>query len=128
MRTKYITFGLKRRISGKHDQNWNVIESDILNNFKILGVSAYPLNGEERLQIMYETFNQDSKVPFHFSYDDVLRTGLSTKDYVAPTSFVFKSGKDFEMGGTMELFPIYRSLHRNLPTRCWQSFWRWTAT
>ena len=27
-----------------------------------------------------------------------------------------------------ELFPIYRSLHRNLPTRCWQSFWRWTAT
>ena len=50
---------------------------------------------------MYETFNQDSKVPFHFSYDDVLRTGLSTKDYVAPTSFVFKNGKDFEMGGTM---------------------------
>ena len=30
-----------------------------------------------------------------------LLTGLSTKDYVAPTSFVFKNGKDFEMGGTM---------------------------
>lgn len=57
--------------------------------------------GEERLQIMYETFNQDSNVPFHFSYDDVLRTGLSTKDYVAPTSFVFKNGRDFQMGGTI---------------------------
>ena len=50
---------------------------------------------------MYETFNQDSKVPFHFSYDEVLRTGLSTKDYIAPTSFVFKNGKDFQMGGTI---------------------------
>ena len=50
---------------------------------------------------MYETFNQDSEVPFHFSYDEVLRTGLSTKDYIAPTSFVFKNGKDFQMGGTI---------------------------
>ena len=128
MRTKYITFGIEAENIREARPKLERIESDILNNFKILGVSAYPLNGEERLQIMYEIFNQDSKVPFHFSYDDVLRTGLSTKDYVAPTSFVFKNGKDFEMGGTMELFPIYRSLHRNLPTRCWQSFWRWTAT
>ena len=42
-----------------------------------------------------------SEVPFHFSYDEVLRTGLSTKDYIAPTSFVFKNGKDFQMGGTI---------------------------
>ena len=101
MRTKYITFGIEAENIREARPKLERIESDILNNFKILGVSAYPLNGEERLQIMYETFNQDSKVPFHFSYDDVLRTGLSTKDYVAPTSFVFKSGKDFEMGGTM---------------------------
>lgn len=101
MRTKYITFGIEAENIREARPKLERIESDILNNFKILGVSAYPLNGEDRLQIMYETFNQDSKVPFHFSYDDVLRTGLSTKDYVAPTSFVFKNGKDFEMGGTM---------------------------
>ena len=101
VRTKYITFGIEAENIREARPKLERIESDILNNFKILGVSAYPLNGEERLQIMYETFNQDSKVPFHFSYDDVLRTGLSTKDYVAPTSFVFKNGKDFEMGGTM---------------------------
>ena len=101
MRTKYITFGIEAENIREARPKLERIESDILNNFKILGVSAYPLNGEERLQIMYETFNQDSKVPFHFSYDEVLRTGLSTKDYVAPTSFVFKNGKDFQMGGTM---------------------------
>ena len=80
MRTKYITFGIEAENIREARPKLERIESDILNNFKILGVSAYPLNGEERLQIMYETFNQDSKVPFHFSYDDVLRTGLSTKD------------------------------------------------
>lgn len=101
LRTKYITFGIEADSIREAKPKLERIESDILNNFKILGVSAYPLNGEERLQIMYETFNQDSKVPFHFSYDDVLRTGLSTKDYVAPTSFVFKNGRDFQMGGTM---------------------------
>ena len=101
MRTKYITFGIEEESIREARPKLERIESDIMNNFKILGVTAYPLNGAERLQIMYETFNQDSKVPFHFSYDEVLRTGLSTKDYIAPTSFVFKNGKDFQMGGTI---------------------------
>ena len=101
MRTKYITFGIEAENIREARPKLERIESDIMNNFKILGVTAYPLNGAERLQIMYETFNQDSKVPFHFSYDEVLRTGLSTKDYIAPTSFVFKNGKDFQMGGTI---------------------------
>uniref|UniRef100_UPI00402984F2 VirB4-like conjugal transfer ATPase, CD1110 family n=1 Tax=Blautia sp. TaxID=1955243 RepID=UPI00402984F2 len=101
MRTKYITFGIEAENIREARPKLERIESDIMNNFKILGVTAYPLNGAERLQIMYETFNQDSKVSFHFSYDEVLRTGLSTKDYIAPTSFVFKNGKDFQMGGTI---------------------------
>ena len=101
MRTKYITFGIEAENIREARPKLERIESDIMNNFKILGVTAYPLNGTERLQIMYETFNQDSEVPFHFSYDEVLRTGLSTKDYIAPTSFVFKNGKDFQMGGTI---------------------------
>ena len=128
MRTKYITFGIEAENIREARPKLERIESDIMNNFKILGVTAYPLNGAERLQIMYETFNQDSKVPFHFSYDEVLRTGLSTKDYIAPTSFVFKNGKDFQMGGTIGPFLIFRFLHRSLQTRCWQSFWRWTVT
>jgi len=64
-------------------------------------VSAYPLNGEERLQILYETFNPEEKVPFQFSYDRILRSGMGTKDFVAPTSFVFKEGKTFQMGNTI---------------------------
>lgn len=101
VRTKYLTFGIEADNIREAKPKLERIETDILNNFKVLGVSAYPLNGVERLQIMYETFNQDNRVPFRFSYDDVLRTGLNTKDYIAPSSFVFKNGKDFQMGDTI---------------------------
>ena len=65
----------------------------ILNNFKVLGVKAYPLNGVERLQIMYETFHQEEQQKFDFSYDRILQSGMTTKDFIAPTSLLFKSGK-----------------------------------
>ena len=101
IRTKYITFGIEADNIREAKPKLERIETDILNNFKVFGVSAYPLNGAERLQIMYETFNQNVKVPFRFSYDDMLRTGLNTKDYIAPSSFLFKNGKDFQMGDTV---------------------------
>ena len=47
------------------------------------------------------TFNQEEGEPFHFSYDELLHSGMSTKDFVAPSSFVFKGGKDFQMGNTL---------------------------
>ena len=94
VRTKYLTFGIEADNIREAKPKLERIETDILNNFKVLGVSAYPLNGVERLQIMYETFNQDNKVPFRFNYEDVLRTGLNTKDYIAPS-------KDFQMGDTI---------------------------
>jgi hypothetical protein len=101
VRTKYITFGIEAENIWEAKPKLERIEADILNNFKVLGVSAYPLNGQERLQILYETFNPEEKVPFQFSYDRILRSGMGTKDFVAPTSFVFKEGKTFQMGNTI---------------------------
>ena len=101
VRTKYITFGIEAENIREAKPKLERIEADILNNFKVLGVSAYPLTGEERLQILYETFNPEEKVPFQFSYDRILRSGMGTKDFVAPTSFVFKDGKTFQMGNTI---------------------------
>jgi hypothetical protein len=101
VRTKYITFGIEAENIREAKPKLERIEADILNNFKVLGVSAYPLSGEERLQILYETFNPEESVPFRFSYDQILRTGMGTKDFIAPTSFVFKDGKTFKMGNTI---------------------------
>lgn len=101
VKSKYITFSIEADSLQKAKPRLERIETDILNNFKVLGVTAYPLNGEERLQILYETFNPDSGVPFQFDYKQLLKTGMTTKDFVAPTSFLFKSGKDFMMGDTI---------------------------
>ena len=93
IKRKYITFGIEadslRMAKAKLDR----IETDILNNFKTLGVKTEPLSGYERLKVLHDVFNMDSNEPFRFSFDMVARTGLSTKDFIAPTSFDFREGK-----------------------------------
>lgn len=101
VKSKYITFSIEADSIREAKPKLERIESDILNNFKILGVPAVSLNGTERLQILYETFNPEETSDFRFDYGSMLRTGLTTKDYVAPTSFVFKDGKTFQMGNTL---------------------------
>lgn len=100
MRSKYITFAVEADSVKEARPKLERIEADILNNFKVLGVSAYPLNGVESLQIMYETFNPDQNNPFTFDYNQLISNGLSTKDFIAPTSFTFRNGKYFMMGST----------------------------
>ena len=51
VRTKYITFSIEAKSVREAKPRLERIETDILNNFKVLGVKAYPLNGVERLQI-----------------------------------------------------------------------------
>ena len=101
VKSKYITFTIEADSIREAKPKLERIEADILNNFKVLGVMAYPLNGVERLEILYETFNPYNNVPFRFDYSQVVKTGLGTKDFVAPTSFVFKTGKEFRMGDTI---------------------------
>ena len=122
VRTKYITFGVEAENIREAKPKLERIETDILNNFKVLGVSAYPLDGRERLQIMYETFNPEEKVPFQFSFDQVLRSGMGTKDFIAPTSFLFKNGKDFMMGNTIGAVSYLQILAPELTDRMLAEF------
>ncbi len=98
IRTKYITYSIEADNFREAKPKLERIEADILTNFKVLGVVAYPLTGAERLKQMYEFFNPDAKAPFEFSYDLVLKSGMSTKDYIAPTSFNFKNRRYYRMG------------------------------
>ena len=122
VRTKYITFGVEAENIREAKPKLERIETDILNNFKVLGVSAYPLDGRERLQIMYETFNPEEKVPFQFSFDQVLRSGMGTKDFIAPTSFLFKNGKDFMMGNSIGAVSYLQILAPELTDRMLAEF------
>lgn len=79
VKTKFITFAIEADSVREAKPKLERIEADILNNFKVLGVTAYPLSGEERLELLYHTFNPDSMVPFRFNYDMLLKSGLNTK-------------------------------------------------
>ena len=106
VRTKYITFSIEAKSVREAKPRLERIETDILNNFKVLGVKAYPLNGVERLQIMYETFHQEEQQKFDFSYDRILQSVMTTKDFIAPTSFLFICVMYLFMAIPMVLHPI----------------------
>ena len=98
IKTKYLTFGIESEKVRTAKPRLERIETDILNNFKRLGVSASPLNGKDRLAIMHGIFHMDEQLDFCFSWDWLAPTGLSVKDFIAPSSFEFRTGKVFGMG------------------------------
>ena len=100
VRKKYITFGVEADNIQNAKQRLERVETDIINNFKVLGVRAYPLNGMERLELLHSCFNGGGN-KLNFSWNLIHQTGLTTKDFIAPTSFDFSDGKYFKMGKTI---------------------------
>lgn len=99
VKSKYVTFGIDgdnlRDVKPKLER----IEIDILNNFRSMGVLAEVLDGKERLELLHSCFNPDGKEKFIFSWDMIPQTGLTVKDFIAPTSFDFSKGNSFKMSG-----------------------------
>ena len=70
-----------------------------MNKFHRLGVLAKPLDGTERLKLMHGMLNMDGANKFHFNWKDLVPSGLSVKDAIAPTALAFKNSRTFQMGG-----------------------------
>jgi type IV secretory pathway VirB4 component len=74
------------------------VEADILNNFKTLGVQARALSGLERLEVIHGQLHPDGMEKLRFDWKDIVRTGMSTKDFIAPSGFDFRDGRAFRIG------------------------------
>ena len=98
-KSKFITFGVEGESMRQVKTRLDHIQNDLLNNFHRLGVLARPLNGAERLKLMHDMFNMDGASKFHFDWKDLVKSGLSVKDAIAPTAFAFKNSRTFQMGG-----------------------------
>ncbi len=98
VKTKYLSFGIESPSIKQAKPRLERLEADIITNFKKLGVIATPVNGRERLKIMHGMFHTDEKIPFNFSWDWLASSGLSVKDFIAPSSFEFANGKTFGIG------------------------------
>ena len=97
VKRKFITFSIEADNLNAAKARLARIETDVLNNFKVLGVSAHPMTGYERLQTLHGIFHPEGE-PFSFSFDWLAPSGLSTKDFIAPSSFRFGEGRTFRMG------------------------------
>ena len=98
VKTKYITFGIEADSLKTAKPRIERVEADVLSNFKVLGVSARTLSGMERLETMHGQFHPGGREKLRFSWKDLPKTGLSTKDYIAPSGFDFRDGRTFRMG------------------------------
>ena len=98
IKTKYLTFGIEADGMKTAKPRLERIETDILNNFKRLGVAAEPLNGTDRLRLLHDMLRIDDPAPFRFSWDWLASSGLSVKDFIAPSSFEFAKGNYFGIG------------------------------
>ena len=98
IKTKYLTFGIEAEGLKAAKPRLERVETDLLNNFKRLGVQAETLDGFERLKLMHGILHMDEQEPFQFSWDWLVPSGLSVKDFIAPSSFEFRTGHYFSVG------------------------------
>ena len=97
-KTKFITFGIEAENLRTAKPRLERIENDLLNSFKRLGVAADPLSGKDRLKLLHSIYHLDGQERFLFDWDWLPLSGLSTKDYLAPSSFDFSESRNFRMG------------------------------
>ena len=122
VKTKYLTFGIDADNIRSAKPRLERIETDILNNFKRLGVSAEVLNGQERLRVLHDILRMDTPESFAFRWEYLPRSGLSTKDYISPSSFLFNRAKDFRMGKKFASVSFLQILAPELSDRILKDF------
>lgn len=111
-KTKYITFGIEAESMREAKPRLDHVQTNLMNNFKRLGVVAKVLNGKDRLQLMHAMFHMGDNDRFYFDWNWLADSGLSVKDFIAPTSFSFPGGRTFTMGslhGAMSYLQITAS-------------------
>ena len=99
VREKYITFGITAESYDVAYPALLRIETDLTGQFKGLGCDVMAVSGAERLEYINSILNPNE--PMKFDYKNMVGTGLTTKDFIAPYYFDFKPNNKqtyFEFG------------------------------
>ncbi len=97
-------------------------------NLKRLGVPSEPLDGRARLALLHSQMHPGTREPFRFSWQDIPKTGLGTKRYIAPDSFDFRQSACSGWASIGVRLPICRSWLRSSPTSSWRKSGAWTRS
>ncbi len=117
VRTKYLTIGIHAESLRDAKPMLERTELNQLTNFKRLGIRAEPLDGAARLRLLHDIFHMEEPAPFAFDWRWLAPSGLSTKDFIAPSSFDFRDSRSIRMGASCGAVSCYMVLAPELKDR-----------
>lgn len=121
-KVKFLTFGIDADGIKNAKPRLERIETELLINFKKLGVQARSLDGKERLKVLHEICHMDTLEPFRFEWDWLVRSGLRPQDFIAPSSFDFRDSRTFRMGSKYCAASVLQILAPELSDRSLKEF------
>lgn len=99
IKRKYFTFGIEADSEQTARPRVERMEADLRNHLKNMGVRSEPLSGYDRLEVLHGIFHPDGREKLRFNWNAIVNTGLTTKPFIAPSSFDFRGGRTFKIGG-----------------------------
>ena len=97
VKRKYVTLTIEAENLPAARARFSRIEADTLNRFKVMGAGARVLDGKERLALLHGLLHPEGG-QFAFEWDWLPASGLSVKDFIAPSSFEFGETRRFRIG------------------------------
>lgn len=91
---RYITYGIHVTDYKTARTKLVKINKTLEKHFKKLGSKCRVLNGYERLELLFRIFHPATTEKLLWNFDMPVKSGLSSKDFIAPSSFSFKSGPE----------------------------------
>jgi len=114
---KYITVTIDCDTPYEAILRFHKIEAEVISNIKKIGSDAHVLSTDERLSMLHDKFRKGREGELKIDYDFIKEQGISSKDYIAPSSFCFEK-KHFQIEDE-----YYRCMYlNNLPASLTDEF------
>lgn len=118
VRTKYATISVEADSLRSAKVRLEQTELQMLNHYKRLGIRGEPMDGKQRLELLYRILHMDDpQSAFRFDWKWLPASGLSTKDFIAPSSLYFKEAHRFCIGKKMATVSYLHILAAELDDR-----------
>lgn len=118
VRTKYATISVEADSLRSAKVRLEQTELQMLNHYKRLGIRGEPMDGKQRLELLYRILHMDDpQSTFRFDWKWLPASGLSTKDFIAPSSLYFKEAHRFCIGKKMATVSYLHILAAELDDR-----------
>lgn len=113
-KNKYVVVTIKANTPIEALTSFRSLDVQVLTNLKRVGSNAKVLTTTERLEILHNIL-RNGEGKFQIDYDFLKQQGLSSKDYIAPSCFVWKDPDKFIIRNNKETY--YKCMYiTNLPT------------